>query len=94
MIYWPDKAPGDTLDLGADWSPTLSKLPGNQLITASTWELLAGDCATGGDNIGPEEVTTGLRVGGGSSGTVSIFRNYVTLSDGQVLHEDAMIKVL
>lgn len=95
MIYWPDKAPSDNVDLGADWSPTLAKL-GDKTILSSVWVRRSGTAVASNQAIipGPGGRKTGVRIGGGLPGTFSVFRNTVTLNDGQIVHEDAMIKVL
>lgn len=95
MIYWPDKAAGDAVDLGADWSPTLAKL-NNLFIVSSVWTRLRGDAVASNQAIitGSNGTQTGVRISSGSPGTFSVFRNLVTLNDGQKLHEDALVKVL
>lgn len=95
MIYWPDKVPQDAVDFGADWAPTLAKLPG-KFIVQSVWTRRSGNAVNSNAAIiqGSNGTKTGVRISGGTSGTFSIFRNTVTLNDGEILHEDALIKVI
>jgi hypothetical protein len=92
MIYWPTKAPGDSIDYGMDWGPTLSKL-GDPSITLSAWAVVSGDVTIPANTIAAGSRGTVARVAGGTDGTEAIVRNTVTLSDGQILHEEAFIKI-
>jgi hypothetical protein len=92
MIYWPTKTPATVLDYGADWAPTLSRL-GDPTITASVWTLLSGDAIKGADAIDAGARSTTVRVSGGTDGVDSVFKNTVTLSNGEVLETKALLKV-
>lgn len=92
MIYWPTKAPSDQIDYGMDWGPTLSRM-GNPTITVSTWALVSGDVAIGASTIDGDGRGTEVRITGGTDATDAVVRNTVTLSDGQVLHEEAYLKI-
>lgn len=91
MIYWPTKTVAEVVDRGLDWSPALSEL-GDPLITDSAWEKLRGaaDAAFGSVDADGKKVYT--RVSGGEANAESVFRNTVTLSDGQVVQTDVFIK--
>ena len=92
MIYWPTKAPAEIVDYGANWAPTLSRL-GDPTITDSTWELVSGDAVIGLDTVAADGRSTAVRISGGTDGVDSVFRNTVTLSDGQVLNTEAYLQV-
>lgn len=93
MIYWPSKAPADIVDVGADWTPTLAKL-GTQTIVGQNWVRLQGDANIIASTIEVGAKGTKARVSGGTVGTETVWRNYVSLNDGQTLHEDAYMKVV
>lgn len=90
MKYWPTKTPGAIRDLGLNWQPTLAKL-GDLTIVDSSWEKLngPGDCS-GGDFTTTRTV---VRILGGEVGNPTVYRNTVTLSNGQIIDEDVMQKV-
>lgn len=92
MIYWPTKAPGDSIDYGMDWGPTLSKL-GDPTITLSVWAVVSGDVTLPVHTINAGGRETVVRVAGGTDGSEAIVRNTVTLSDGQTIHEEAFLKI-
>lgn len=94
MIYWPTKAPSDEIDYGMGWGPTLGELgdPPPTIISA-TWTVREGNVTIGANVVDADGRGTVVRVVGGSANTEAILRCVVTLSDGQVLHEDAFIKI-
>lgn len=92
MIYWPTKAPSDTIDYGLDWGPTLSKLD-DPTIVGSEWTIVSGNVTVPSNTIAAGSRGTVARVAGGTDGTEAILRNSVTLSDGQVIHEEAFLKI-
>lgn len=92
MIYWPTKDPAATIDYGMDWGPTLSRLD-DPTISSSTWNLISGDVVPGSDSVDADGRGTQVRISGGTDGTDAIVQNVVTLSDGQILEEEAYIKV-
>jgi hypothetical protein len=92
MIYWPTKGAAAAHDYGLDWSPTLAKL-GDLTIASSEWATLYGDAAVAGDGVDPDGKGTAARVLGGTAGQPTIFRNTVTLSDGQIIYEDVMVEI-
>lgn len=92
MIYWPTKGPSDVIDYGMNWAPTLARL-GDPTITVSTWTLVSGNVVIGPDSIDADSRGTEVRISAGTDGTDAVLRNTVTLSDGQVLHEEAFVKV-
>jgi hypothetical protein len=92
MIYWPTKAPGDSIDYGMDWGPTLSKMD-DLTITNSEWAVVSGDVTLPANAIAAGSRGTIVRVADGTDGSEAIVRNTVTLSDGQTIHEEAFIKI-
>lgn len=92
MIYWPTKGPSDQIDYGMDWGPTLSRLD-DPTISVSNWTLVSGDVTIGVAGIAADGRSTEVRISGGTDATEAVVRNTVTLSDGQVLHEEALVKV-
>ena len=92
VIYWPTKLAAETVDYGADWAPTLSRV-GDETITDSAWALISGDVTVGVDAIDADARGTSVRISGGTANTAAVVRNTVTLSDGQVLTTDAHLKV-
>lgn len=93
MINWPSKTPAEFKDYGLNWAPALSKIAGNPTITNSSWSKISGDASLGAGLIQPDARRTAVKIGAGSAGGVSIFRNQVTLSDTQVLTCDALVRV-
>jgi hypothetical protein len=92
MIYWPTKAPSDSIDYGMDWGPTLSKM-GDPTIVTSNWAVVSGTVTLPAKAIAAGSRETLVRVAGGTDGTEAIVKNTVTLSDGQIIHEDAFLKI-
>lgn len=93
MINWPSKTPEEFKDYGLNWAPALSKLPGNPTITGSSWSKISGSCTFAGSVIQPDNRRTAVKVGAGAVGSVSVFRNQVTLSSGAILAADALVRV-
>lgn len=92
MIYWPTKAPGDSIDYGMDWGPTLSKM-GDPTIVSSAWTVVSGSVTLPVAAIQAGSRGTLVRVAGGTDGSEAIVRNTITLSDGEVIHEEAFLKI-
>lgn len=92
MIYWPTKAPTDSIDYGMDWGPTLSKM-GDPSIVSSSWAVVSGNVTLGPDAIAAGSRETLVRVSGGTDGSEAIVRNIITLSDGEIIHEEAFLKI-
>lgn len=92
MIYWPTKAPAEIIDYGMDWGPTLSRL-NDPTISESAWALVSGDVVIGVSSIDANGRGTRVRISGGTDATAAVIRNTVTLSDGQVLTEEAYLKI-
>lgn len=90
MRYWPSKTPVSVRDLGLDWGPALSEL-GDAAIVTSAWQRLRGPCGYTVGTVLDAGRKTVTRISGGTAGVISVFRNTVTLSDGQVLDEDVTI---
>lgn len=96
MIYWPTKAPTDVIDYGMGWGPTLGELgdpPPTIEVVGTSWSILSGDVSIITSAVDGDGRGTVVRVAGGTADTEAILRNVVTLSDGQVLHEDAFLKI-
>lgn len=93
MIIWPSKTEGELKDYGLNWSPALSKLSGNPTIVASSWTRLSGSATKSAEVIQTDAKRTGIKIGGGTVGAVSVFRNTVTLSTGPILAADAQVRV-
>lgn len=92
MRYWPTKTPVEVRDQGLDWGPTLSKI-GDPTITNSVWSVLNGTALATGSDIIDDSRETVTRVSGGTAGQETVFRNTITLSNGQVLTEDVFQRV-
>jgi hypothetical protein len=91
MRYWPTKTAVEVRDAGLDWGPTLSKL-GDPTIVASSWSKLHGTASV--NLVGAhDDRTTSTRVSGGTAGQETVFRNTVTLSNGNILTEDVFQRV-
>lgn len=93
MIIWPSKTQGENKDYGLNWAPALSKLTGNPTIVGSSWSRLSGTSVAGASLIQTDNRRTAVKISGGTVGATSVFRNMVTLSDGQVLAADALVRV-
>lgn len=91
MIYWPTKTVAEVVDRGLNWSPALSEL-GDLSIVGSAWEKLRGAADVAFGTIDPDGKKVYTRISGGEANAESVFRNTVTLSDGQVVQTDVFIK--
>jgi hypothetical protein len=92
MKYWPTKTPLQIRDRGLNWLPTLEQYPAPQpTIVDSSWDKLHGDAdiTSGIFN----DTTTTARVIGGTAGQETVFRNTISLSNGEVLDEDVFQRV-
>lgn len=91
MKYWPTKTVAAVQDRGLNWLPTIELIDPLLTITVSVWEKLRGDaeCTEGTF----DDTTTTTRVFGGTADQETVFRNTITLSDGQVLTEDCFLRV-
>lgn len=92
MIYWPSKPAANVRPYGLDWGPLLSKL-GNPSITASAWSVLSGTAGIANGTIDPDGQHVYTTVNGGTADKETVFRNTVTLSNGQVWSADIFLKV-
>ena len=93
MINWPSKTDAEFKDYGLNWAPALSKLVGNPTIVASSWSKVNGNAVNSGSIIQPDNRRTAVKIGAGTPGTTSVFRNQVTLSTGPILTCDALVRV-
>lgn len=93
MIYWPTKSPTEVIDYGMNWAPTLSLLTGSPTIVSQTWTIVSGNVTLGAQSIDADGKGTNVRVSAGTDGTEAIVKNTVTLSDGQIIDENAFVKI-
>jgi hypothetical protein len=83
------KAPGETVDYGIDWSDRL----GSDTITNSTWSISGPDSALTEGASNNTTTDTEIRLVGGTLGNQYSVKNTVITFGGQTFEQTALLKI-